>query len=461
MKAKSKKTVYVCSNCGTQHSRWQGFCNNCPERNSLEEVVPEQPSARAVSIHKGNIPIKRLAETQSVNSDRIETSFGEFNRVMGGGIVRDSITIITAEPGAGKSTLLLQVSDDIAKRGFKVLYASGEESESQIKNRADRILDKVHDNVYVYSDNSLNNVLGGIASIDPDVIIIDSIQTFVLEEFPSRPGSPTQTMECATALLQVAKNPQKPRAVIMVGQMTKDNELAGLRALEHLVDTVLILDGEDGEELKQLSASKNRYGSTGEIGFFSMTEKGLVPIDNPSEYFMTQRGANDVVSGSALTVVREGTRPIILEIESLVSHSFTAFPSRIGECMKRDQLNTLISVLEQRAGIELYNKNVVIKTTGGFRIREQSANLAVIMSIVSSAKNSGIPNDTVFIADIGLTGELKKVPALESRIRELDRMGIRKVYVAKHALKHNMTFKSIEVIECNTLSEVIGKMKFS
>lgn len=461
VKTKSKKTIYVCTSCGTQHSRWQGFCNNCPERNSLEEMVPEQPSARAVSVRTVNTPVKRLSETLSVNSDRIQTSFGEFNRVMGGGIVRDSITIITAEPGAGKSTLLLQVSDDIAKQGLKVLYASGEESESQIKNRADRILDKVHDNVWVFSDNSLNHVLGGIASIDPDVIVIDSIQTFVLEEFPSRPGSPTQTMECATALLQVAKNPQKPRAVIMVGQMTKDNELAGLRALEHLVDTVLILDGEEGEELKQLSASKNRYGSTGEIGFFSMTEKGLVPIDNPSEYFMTQRKADELVSGSALTVVREGTRPIILEIESLVSHSFTAFPSRIGECMKRDQLNTLISVLEQRAGIELYNKNVVIKTTGGFRIREQSANLAVIMSIVSSAKNSGIPSDTVFIADIGLTGELKKVPALESRIRELDRMGIKKVYVAKHALKSNVTFNSIKVIPCNTLSEVIAKMNFS
>lgn len=454
------KTVYVCRNCGTEHPRWQGFCNNCPERNSLEEVVPERASAAkpTLAIPQRAIAVKRLAETQSVNSDRIETSFGEFNRVMGGGIVRDSITIITAEPGAGKSTLLLQVSDDIAKQGFKVLYASGEESESQIKNRADRVLKTIDQNVWVYSDNSLNNVLGSIATLDPDVIIIDSIQTFVLEEFSSRPGSPTQTMECATALLHIAKNPDRPRAVIMVGQMTKDNELAGLRALEHLVDTVLILDGEDGEELKQLSASKNRYGSTGEIGFFSMTERGLMPIDNPSEYFMTQRAADDIVSGSALTVVREGTRPIILEIESLVSHSFTTFPARIGECLKRDQLNTLISVLEQRAGIALYNKNVVIKTTGGLRIREQSANLAVVMSIVSSAKNRGIPNDTVFIADIGLTGELKKVPAMEARIRELDRMGIKHVYVAKHAIQRTARFKTIEIIPCNTLSEVIERL---
>lgn len=460
MKNKSK-TVYVCSHCGTQHPRWQGFCNNCPERNSLVEVTPSRSTVtKATSASLGGRQVKRLSETKATNSDRIETSFGEFNRVMGGGIVRDSLTIITAEPGAGKSTLLLQVSDDIAKRGYKVLYASGEESESQIKNRADRILQKIDDNVWVFSDNSLNHVLGSVEAVDPDVIIIDSIQTFVLEEFPSRPGSPTQTMECAIALQQIAKDAKRPRAVIMVGQMTKDNELAGLRALEHLVDTVLILDGEDGEELKQLSASKNRYGSTGEIGFFSMTEQGLEPIDNPSEYFMTHREPGDVVSGSALTVVREGTRPIILEIESLVSHSFTAFPSRIGECVKRDQLNTLISVLEQRAGVELYNKNVVIKTTGGFRIKEQSANLAIIMSIVSSAKNKGIANDTVFIADIGLTGELKKVPALESRIRELARMGVKRVFVASHALplRQNTPKLPIEVIGCNTLAEVIFQL---
>lgn len=449
------KTAYICKGCGHHHPKWQGFCNNCSERNSLEESTIGGDKPKGITISKGHLPVKRLSETTSKNSDRIITSIGEFNRVMGGGIVRDSVTIITAEPGAGKSTLLLQVSEDVASQGLRVLYASGEESESQIKNRADRVLSSIHDNVWVYSDNSMNNVLGCIESINPDVIIIDSIQTFVLDEYPSRPGSPTQTMECATALLKVAKNPDRPRAVIMVGQMTKENELAGLRALEHLVDTVLILDGQEGEELKQLSASKNRYGSTGEIGFFSMSEQGMIPIDNPSEFFMTQRETNEIVSGSALTVVKEGTRPIILEIESLVSQSFTPFPSRIGECTKKDQLNTLISVLEQRAGIELSSKNVVIKTTGGFRLKEHSSNLAVIMSIVSSFKNKGIPSHTVFIADIGLTGELKKVPALETRIRELDRMGFAKVYIAKNALKQPVAVKGIKIIPCNTLIEVI------
>ena len=278
----------------------------------------------------------------------------------------------------------------------------------------------------------------------------------MLEEFPSRAGSPTQTMECANAMLEVAKNPQRPRVVMMVGQMTKDNELAGLRALEHLVDTVLILEGEDGEQLKQLYASKNRYGSTGEIGFFSMEEDGLRAIDNPSEYFITQR--QEIVTGSALTVIKEGTRPIIVEVESLVTPSYTPYPSRIGECMRKEQISTLTAILEQRAGLQMLTQNVVIKTTGGIRLKEQAANLAVLMSIVSSYKGKGIPNDVVFIADIGLTGELKKVPALEARIKEVERMGYRKVFIAKNALRNPKIFTEIEIISCNTLNEVIDQV---
>ncbi|MBO0961572.1 DNA repair protein RadA [Neobacillus sp. MM2021_6] len=450
-----KKTVYVCSGCGHHHAKWQGFCNSCGAMSTLQEENNEKQST-ATKVTKGIASVKRLTDAKSQNSDRIITDMGEFNRVMGGGIVRDSITIITAKPGAGKSTLLLQVSQDLAEKGNKVLYASGEESDSQIKRRAERILPRVDPNIFVHADTSLNNVLACIEEVDPDLIIIDSIQTFVLEEYNSRPGSPTQTMECANELLKVAKSAARPRAVIMVGQMTKDDELAGLRALEHLVDTVLIIDGEQGEELKALSASKNRYGSTGEMGFFAMTESGMVGIENPSEFFMTQR--EGVVSGSALTVIKEGTRPIIVEIESLVSPTFTPYPSRIGECMRKDQISTLTAILEQRASLQMLNQNVVIKTTGGIRLKEQSSNLAALMSIVSSYKDKGISNDTVFIADIGLTGELKKVPALESRVKELERMGFKKVYVAKNALKNPNGFKEIDVIPCNTLSEVINKV---
>lgn len=410
----------------------------------------KNPSARAVKKYA------RLTEITAGNSDRIETGINEFNRVMGGGIVKDSITIITAKPGAGKSTLLLQVAADVASKGYKVLYASGEESESQIKSRADRLFKKIDSGVWVYSDNSMDNVLEIAGKIDPDLVIVDSIQTFVLEGFPgSRAGSPTQTMECANELLKLAKDPLRPRAVFLVGQMNKSEEIAGLRALEHLVDTVLILDGENEEELRGLSVSKNRFGSTWERGYFSMTENGLESIDNPSEFFMTYRDRNEKVSGSALTVVKDGSRPIIVEIESLVSKTFTPFPSRIGECIRREQLSTLISILEQRGKISLYDKDVVIKTTGGLKFKEPAVNLSIIMCIVSSVYDKEISNDTVFISDVGLTGELKKVPSLELRIRELDRRGFKRVYIAKNALARPLEIKNVEIVELKSLQDVI------
>lgn len=449
------KQVFVCTSCGQVYSKWQGRCDGCREWNSIEEQVVDTNKKNNARGAKSSFVSKRLMDVTGSASERIITSIGEFNRVMGGGIVKDSLTIITARPGAGKSTLLLQVAQDVASQGLNVLYASGEESESQIKNRAERILDTINPNIWIHSDISLNNVLAAVEEVDADLIIVDSIQTFIMEEYSSRPGSPVQTMECANALLQIAKNGKKPRAVIVVGQMTKDDEIAGVRALEHLVDAVLVIEGESGEELRGVTATKNRFGSTGEAAFFAMTEKGMEPIENPSEYFMTQRSANEQVSGSALTVVREGSRPIIVEIESLVSTSFTPYPARISENMKREQLNTLISILEQRGKVQLFDKNVVVKTTGGLKLKEQAVNLAVIMSVVSSERGKGIPSDTLFIADIGLTGELKRVPTLEARLKEADRMGYKRAYVAKKSLQRQIALKNLMVIEKNTLSEVI------
>ena len=410
-----------------------GFMGKCPECGSFGSFEP---------IEKEENPIKRrpankldcidLNKVQSQNSQRVMTNISEFDRVMGNGIVKDSVTILTARPGAGKSTLLLQVSNALARMGYKVLYASGEESASQIKSRADRILNKIDDNLKVLSHNNMDTVLETIKDINAQFIIIDSIQAFTLDAFPtSRAGSPTQTMECAYELVKLAKDRENPKMIFIVGQMTKEDELAGLRALEHLVDTVLLIEGESGEELRSLLTSKNRYGSTGEMGFFNMTEEGMVSIDNPSEYFMTSRSKEEIVSGSSLTVVREGTRPILLEIESLVSPSFTPFPSRIGESMRREHLNTLVSILEQRGEIPLYDKNIVIKTTGGIKLKDQASNLAVIMSIVSSVYDKPLPDDTIFLADVGLTGELKRIPALEARLREADRMGIRLAYISQ------------------------------
>lgn len=449
------KQIFVCTGCGQVYSKWQGRCDGCREWNTIEEQVVDTSKKNNTRGAKSSFVSKRLMDVTGSASERIVTSIGEFNRVMGGGIVKDSLTIITARPGAGKSTLLLQVAQDVASQNLNVLYASGEESESQIKNRAERILDTIHPNIWIHSDISLNNVLTAVEEVDADLIIVDSIQTFIMEEYSSRPGSPVQTMECANALLQIAKNGKKPRAVIVVGQMTKDDEIAGVRALEHLVDAVLVIEGESGEELRGVTATKNRFGSTGEAAFFAMTEKGMEPIENPSEYFMTQREANEQVSGSALTVVREGSRPIIVEIESLVSNSFTPYPARISENMKREQLNTLISILEQRGKVQLFDKNVVVKTTGGLKLKEQAVNLAVVMSVVSSERGKGIPSDTLFIADIGLTGELKRVPTLEARLKEADRMGYKRAYVAKKSLQRQVALKNLMIIEKNTLSEVI------
>ena len=444
-----EKKSYRCSECGYTAAKWSGKCPSCGKFNTLAEDMPRREAPKA-----GAVP---LYSVEAADGGRITTSIPEFDRVMGGGIVRDSVTILTSPPGGGKSTLSLIVAADLAARGLRVLYASGEESVSQIKSRAERILASVGENIWVLSDTSLDRVMDEITGIDPDLIVIDSIQTFYLTEYlPARAGNPIQTMECASRLLQAAKDPARPRAVILIGQMNKNDELAGLRALEHLVDTVLYLEGGAGDELRSVISTKNRFGSAGEMGFFSMTEKGLVSIDNPSEYFITRRTGENAVSGAALTVIREGMRPIIVEIESLVSESFTPYPVRICDTLRREQLNTLISIMEQRAGINLYNKNVVLKSTGGIKLREQSVNLSAIISIASSVFDMPVPADSAFISDVGLTGELKKVPSMEARVRELARMGFKRVYVAEDAMKGDL--EGIEISRHKTVNSVIREV---
>lgn len=449
------KTVYQCTSCGYQSPKWAGKCPDCGEWNTLAETAQIKGCAKAAKAAPKQ-PVSRLSEVETGSDQRLLTGIAEFDRVMGGGIVRDSVTIITSPPGGGKSTLSLMAASALAKQGFRVLYASGEESDSQIKNRADRILDTIAENIWIVADTSMDNVLDAIREIDPDLIILDSIQTFSLAEFlPSRAGNPTQTMECASALVAQAKNKSRPRAVLMIGQMNKSDEIAGLRALEHLVDAVLVLEGEGADELRCLVATKNRFGSTGEMGFFTMTEAGLASIENPSAYFVTKRERGDSVSGSAIAVLKEGSRPVIAEIESLVSPSFTPYPSRISETMKKDTMNTLISILEQRGGIKLYDKNVVIKTTGGLYLKEQAANLAVLMSIASSVYDKPIPSDWAFLADVGLTGELKRVPSMESRIKELDRMGFKQVFIPTGGMRE-LHLENIRVVEAKFLSQLLN-----
>jgi len=456
-----EKVIYKCSNCGNTSSKWMGVCAKCGEYNTFNEEMVKAESKNKSNTNRALKPsrVLRLKSAQSGEDGRIITGIKEFDRVVGGGLIKDSVTILTSPPGGGKSTLALAISNAAASIGLNVLYASGEESESQIKARADRILNDIHNNVWLMADNSMDNVITAAEKTEADLVIVDSIQTFALDEFlPARAGNPTQTMECASELVKLAKGGTKPVAVIIIGQMNKSDELAGLRSLEHLCDTVLIIDGKNEDELRSIMATKNRFGSTGEMGFFAMEENGLVSIDNPSEFFVTARKDNEQVCGSAVTVVREGSRPIIVEVESLVSKSFTPYPQRLGESLKREQLNTLISILEERCGLNLFDKNVVVKAVGGLKLKEPASNMSVLMSIASSFYNKAIPNGFAFIGDVGLTGEIKRVPSTEVRIKELNRMGFKKVYISYDAAKNikNSEKLSIEVCPKKYIREVIN-----
>lgn len=448
------KTIYTCSECGESTHAWTGKCPSCGAWNTLiEEVIEKKSSTQKSKIlsTKSN----KLSEISINTSQRIVTDIEEFDRTIGGGIVKDSVSILTARPGAGKSTLLLEIAYTLSKKGFRVLYISGEESTSQIKSRADRIMQNIPDDIYIISTNNMNQALHEIDEVNPDIIFLDSIQTMALSEYNQRPGTPTQTVECANALVEKCKSSKSPKAAIMIGHMTKSGEMAGLMTLEHLVDTVLVLESENDTQLRVLRTTKNRFGYTGEIGLFDMREEGLKEVKNPSEYFITER--EKPIEGSALSVIKEGSRILTVEVESLVSNSFTPYPIRIGDSLRKDQLNTLISILEQRAGFNLYDKNVILKTTGGLKLSEQSVNLAIIISIVSSLKKILIDSKTVFIAEVGLTGELKKVPDIEKRLLELDRLGFEKVYIAKSNFdKSKLTH--LKVIESSNITDVINDL---
>lgn len=451
------KTQYKCSSCGSVTSKWSGQCPHCKEWNTLEEfediIIGKTTKIKSASTSK----VVKMKDVNISDNNRIKCGISEFDRVVGGGLVDDSVTIMTAPPGTGKSTLCLTLCDEMINQGKTVLYASGEESASQLKSRALRMKLKNIDDIYLSESPCLDDVISSINQVDADFIIVDSIQTFFLTDFlPSRAGNPTQVMECASTLQTIAKHSSKPRMVIIIGQMNKDDELVGHRSLEHLVDTVLVMDGNKDDSFRMLFASKNRFGDTGEIGFFQMTEVGLLPVDNPSEYFLTER--DNPVMGTALTVLKEGSRPIIIEIESLVTRTFTSYPMRISEVINKDRLNVLISILEQHCKMNFFDKNVVINTQNNIKLRSSDTNLATIMTIASSYYKKPLPLNSVFLADVGLTGELKKIPNIEMRLKELDRMGYKEVYVSKNTNIQQNNYKSITVKPFNLISEVLNDL---
>lgn len=456
--AKPKK-MHKCSSCGYTTVKWVGQCPSCKEWSTLEEYIepvgtPASVAARAIS---SPVAAVKLKDVSAQETTRIITGIGEFDRVVGGGLVNDSMTILAGCPGVGKSTVLLRIAESMLALDKTVVYASGEESAAQIKSRADRLNLKHIDELYVSDTTCMNDVLALINQVDADIIIADSINTFTLtEHLPSRAGSPTQTLECASALQECAKRSFKPRAVIMIGQVNKEDELIGMRALEHMVDTVLMLEGDSNDTFRILYTSKNRFGDTGETGFFQMTDHGMEEVRNPSEFFLTAR--SEPVIGTSMAVLKEGSRPIVVEIESLVTKSFTSFPSRITETMSRDRLNVLISILEQHCDMIFTDRNVIINTQNNIKLKTSDTSLATLMSICSSYFKAPLPFNSVYLADVGLTGELKKIPNLDVRLKELDRMGYGNVYVAKDVPVGN--YKNIKIIRCHTISDVLKHVGF-
>ena len=448
------KTVYKCSECGTKYSKFQGKCTayGCGKWNTIvedvESAIEEREAKISKTYPKGVNRAKKLKDVDNSSEERFLTGMGEFDRVLGGGMVRGSISIVTAPPGTGKSTLLLQISQNFAKQGIPVVYASGEESKAQIKLRANRILPELSDDVYVMPGDNLEDIFASVDECKAGLLIVDSIQTCSVSYIDGKPGGNAQLLECSERIRKKAKS--EGLMVILIGQMTKKDELAGSRQLEHLVDAVF--EFESVEELRMLRGIKNRFGSIGEVGMFEMDSDGLNPIDNPSKYFLTER--ETPISGSALGITKEGTRPIIVEVECATSKSLAPFPARYTEGLRKEKLNILLTVLEG-SGINFFEENVIVKPTGGLRLNENATDLAIMMSIISAKKKKPIPQGVVFIGEIGLTGEIKKVPAIEVRLKELDRMGFREVIIPNQSIKSDVQGLNIKVTKMKTINDCI------
>ena len=420
--AKSR-TVFVCQNCGAKETKWTGRCNVCGEWNSFVEEVEVAPQSKRATL-TGSTPSKalRLSEIK-VNADaRIDTGDGELNRVLGGGLVPGSMILLGGEPGIGKSTLVLQFA--LHNRCGKVLYVSGEESIAQIKMRAQR-LEADNNECLFLSGNSLETVLEHARNLQPDLLIIDSIQTLATDAVDSIPGSLSQIRECTNALLRFSK--ENTISTILIGHITKDGQLAGPKILEHMVDTVLQFEGDRQYMYRILRSIKNRFGSTSEIGIYEMLQSGLRQVTNPSELLLSNRGEG--LSGVAVSATIEGVRPILLEVQALVSTAAYGMPQRSATGFDSRRLNMLLAVLEKRVGFKLAAKDVFLNIAGGIRVSDPALDLAVVMAVLSSNIDAALPGDTVFAGEVGLSGEIRAVSRIEQRISEAGKLGFRQIFV--------------------------------
>jgi DNA repair protein RadA/Sms len=422
------KTSFFCQNCGTQYAKWQGQCNACKEWNTIvEEIIQKQEKvawkSEPTSTSKAPRPLK-INEIDSAQEIRMDTTDGELNRVLGGGIVPGSLTLLGGEPGIGKSTLLLQIS---LKLPYKTLYVSGEESQKQIKMRAERITPN-SDNCYILTETKTQNIFKQIEAIQPEIVIIDSIQTLHTDYIESTAGSISQIRETTAELIKFAKETNIP--VILIGHITKDGNIAGPKILEHMVDTVLQFEGDRNHVYRILRSLKNRFGSTAELGIYEMLGSGLREVSNPSEILISHK--DEEMSGTAIATTMEGMRPLMIEIQSLVSTAVYGTPQRSTTGYNAKRLNMILAVLEKRAGFRLGAKDVFLNVTGGISVDDPAIDLAVVAAILSSNEDIPITKGFCFAGEVGLSGEIRPVNRVDQRIQEAEKLGFNTIFVSKY-----------------------------
>ncbi|HEL1761675.1 TPA: DNA repair protein RadA [Streptococcus suis] len=448
-----KKTTFVCQSCEYHSPKYLGRCPNCGSWSSfVEEVEVAEVKNERVSLTGEKTRPMKLNEVSSIQVARTKTNMEEFNRVLGGGVVPGSLVLIGGDPGIGKSTLLLQVSTQLSTLGT-VLYVSGEESAQQIKLRAERLGD-IDSEFYLYAETNMQSIRTEIEKIKPDFLIIDSIQTIMSPDISSVQGSVSQVREVTNELMQIAKT--NNIATFIVGHMTKEGTLAGPRTLEHMVDTVLYFEGERQHTFRILRAVKNRFGSTNEIGIFEMQSQGLVEVLNPSEVFLEER--LDGATGSAIVVTMEGTRPILAEVQALVTPTMFGNAKRTTTGLDFNRASLIMAVLEKRAGLLLQNQDAYLKSAGGVKLDEPAIDLAVAVALASSYKDKPTNPQECFIGEIGLTGEIRRVNRIEQRINEAAKLGFTKVYAPKNSLTGIKVPKEITVVGVTTIGEVLQKV---
>ncbi len=446
------KKIYVCQNCGAQSPKWLGQCRVCNEWNSFSEEITERKIQENSLIPK-NKPAKAVPvnDIQFEKTQRIDTGNNEFNRVLGGGLVKGAVVLIGGEPGIGKSTLALQVALDLDN--YKVLYVSAEESLQHVKIRAERI-GRLHSQCLILSETSLENIFLQIKQHDPDIIVIDSIQTIYTSSSDSVPGSLTQVRECTQHLIKYAKNYAKP--VIIIGHINKSGSLAGPKVLEHLVDTVLQFEGDRHHLYRILRANKNRFGAVGEPGIFEMDHKGLRQIPNPSEFLLSHNDNNTAGISAAASI--EGIRPLMTEVQALVSNSSFSTPQRNATGFDNRRLNMLLAVIEKRMGYKMSDKDVFLNTTGGIRIEDPAADLAVIASLISSGLDIAIPREVCFAGEIGLSGEIRPVSRIAQRISEARKLGFKNIFISKYNKNYPPKMEGMKIIALTRIETLVKQL---